>query len=157
MFKNLNKLPDAPHGCDFSRLKPWYVEQRARYLRQTLLLSRYDMPEARGILHHACHNVAGKLRVDAAPGLKGVLDRVRPGVRQVFERFDAEDKALGAEAGVEEVDRRLEWFTKKVSAQSERSEPARGASGRRTSEGGADDDGGTTEWAIADGGGRVQA
>lgn len=76
------------------------------------------MPEARGLLHHQCHNVAGKLRMDVAASLKGVLERVRGGVRQVFERFDVEDseKAMGAEAGVEEVDRRLEWFTKKVSA-----------------------------------------
>lgn len=115
VFKNLSEVAANPHNTDIHRIKLWYAEQKAKYLRQTVLLSRYDMPEARGLFHHACHNVAGKVRVDAAGGLKGVLDRVQPGVRQVFERFDAEDKALGAEAGIEEVDRRLEWFSKKVS------------------------------------------
>ncbi|BEJ14162.1 hypothetical protein CspHIS471_0313360 [Cutaneotrichosporon sp. HIS471] len=114
VFKHLSEVAAQSHNTDITRLKLWYAEEKAKYLRQTVLLSRYDMPETRGLFHHACHNVAGKVRVDAAAGLKGVLDRVRSGVRQVFERFDAEEKALGAEAGVEEVDKRLEWFTKKT-------------------------------------------
>jgi U3 small nucleolar RNA-associated protein 25 len=113
VFKRLSEPAEAAKP-DISRLKLFYADEKAKFLRQTLLLSRYDMPETRGLFHHACHNVAGKMRVDAAAGLKGVLDRVRPGVRQVFERFDAEDRAMGAEAAVEEVDKRLEWFTKKT-------------------------------------------
>ncbi|BEI83327.1 hypothetical protein CcaverHIS002_0311950 [Cutaneotrichosporon cavernicola] len=100
VFKHLSEVAAQSHNTDITRLKLWYAEEKAKYLRQTVLLSRYDMPETRGLFHHACHNVAGKVRVDAAAGLKGVLDRRK--------------KALGAEAGVEEVDKRLEWFTKKT-------------------------------------------
>jgi len=45
----------------------------------------------------------------------GVLGYIKPGVKQVFERFDGESrKGLGGDAAVEEVDQRLDWFIKKV-------------------------------------------
>lgn len=128
MFDNLNKIPDNPHGCDFSRVKPWYLDNqsvvraffgksklivRAKYLRQTLLVSRYDTPEARAVFHRQCHNVQGKLRLEQVE-LPGIVGQVRSGVRQVFERIDLEG-AKGASGAVDEVDQRLEWFTKKVS------------------------------------------
>ncbi|KAL1413346.1 rRNA-binding ribosome biosynthesis protein utp25 [Vanrija albida] len=117
VFKHLNEIPKSPHGCDFSRVKPWYLDGQARLLRQTLLLSRYDSPESRA-LFNGCANVAGKVRVDASAGLGGVLDRVRPGVRQIFNRIDVDAPrgagSLSAEAAVEEVDTRFEYFTKKT-------------------------------------------
>lgn len=46
----------------------------------------------------------------------GVLGRVKSGVRQGFERFDLEGgKGLEGSAATEEVEMRLEYFTKKVS------------------------------------------
>ncbi|WWD19158.1 hypothetical protein CI109_103616 [Kwoniella shandongensis] len=114
IFNNMNKIPKSPHGCDFSRVKPWYLESQAQYLRQTILLSRYDTPEGRALFHRQCHNLQGKVRLEKAD-FGGVLDRVKPGVRQVFERFDLEGpKGMGGDAAVEEVDARLEWFTKKT-------------------------------------------
>lgn len=114
VFKNLNAIPASPHGCDFSRVKPWYLDGNAKLLRQTLLLSRYDMPEARALLHRMCHNVAGKRRSDAAPTLQGVLERVRPGVRQMFERIDVDAKGASGESAADESDVRLDWFVKKT-------------------------------------------
>ncbi|KAK8854697.1 hypothetical protein IAR55_003436 [Kwoniella newhampshirensis] len=114
IFSNMNKIPKSPHGCDFSRVKPWYLESQAQYLRQTILLSRYDTPEGRALFHRQCHNLQGKVRLEKAD-LGGVLDRVKPGMRQVFERIDMEGpKGMGGDAAVEEVDGRLEWFTKKT-------------------------------------------
>lgn len=117
VFKHLNEIPKSPHGCDFSRVKPWYLEGQARLLRQTLLMSRYDAPESRA-LFNGCANVAGKVRVDASASLAGVLDRVRPGVRQIFNRIDVDAPrgaaSLSPEAAVEEVDARFEHFTKKT-------------------------------------------
>lgn len=44
------------------------------------------------------------------------MDRVRPGVRQVFERFDLEGpKGMNGEAAVDEVEKRLKFFTENVS------------------------------------------
>ncbi|TXT15623.1 hypothetical protein VHUM_00126 [Vanrija humicola] len=117
VFKHLNEIPKSPHGCDFSRVKPWYLEGQARLLRQTLLMSRYDAPESRA-LFNGCGNVAGRVRVDASAALGGVLDRVRPGVRQIFTRIDVDAPrgaaSLSPEAAVEEVDARFEHFTKKT-------------------------------------------
>jgi U3 small nucleolar RNA-associated protein 25 len=42
----------------------------------------------------------------------GVLGHVRSGVKQIFERIDNEGKI----EAVEEVEKRFEWFTKKVSS-----------------------------------------
>ncbi|WVQ95052.1 hypothetical protein IAU59_002144 [Kwoniella sp. CBS 9459] len=114
IFNNMNKIPKSPHGCDFSRVKPWYLESQAQYIRQTVILSRYDTPEARALFNRHCHNLQGKIRSDGV-NYNGVLDRVKSGVRQVFERIDLDGpKGLSGEAAVGEVDARLEWFTKKT-------------------------------------------
>ena len=44
--------------------------------------------------------------------MEGVLGGVRSGVRQVFERIDA--GAHGPDGASDEIEQRLEWFTKKV-------------------------------------------
>ncbi|WWC63399.1 uncharacterized protein I303_105999 [Kwoniella dejecticola CBS 10117] len=114
IFNNMNKIPKSPHGCDFSRVKPWYLESQAQYLRQTILLSRYDTPETRALFNRNCQNLQGKVRLEKVDH-HGVLDLVRPGVRQIFERIDIDgSKALNGEAAVEEVDNRVEWLTKKT-------------------------------------------
>lgn len=126
----MNEIPKSPHGCDFSRVKPWYLEGNAAHLRQTLLFSRYDMPESRAIAR-GCKNMAGKRRIDAAASgsLPGVLEKVRPGVRQVFERIDVDvpkgKGGMSGEAAAEEADARLEWFTKKTIPQLLRSAVSR--------------------------------
>ncbi|WRT68504.1 uncharacterized protein IL334_005480 [Kwoniella shivajii] len=112
IFNNMNKIPKSPHGCDFSRVKPWYLESQAQYLRQTILFSRYDTPESRALFNRHCHNLQGKIRLEKTD-YNGVLGRVRRGVRQVFERIDLEGSE-GLNGAVEEVDTRLEWFTKKT-------------------------------------------
>lgn len=107
----MNKIPQSPHGCDFSRVKPWYLDSQAKYIRQTIMLSRYDSPEARALFSQHCLNLAGKVRTEKAD-YEGVMTRVREGVKQVFDRVDLELK--GGEGPVEEVEKRLEYFTKKV-------------------------------------------
>lgn len=116
MFNNLNKIPQSPHGCDFSRVKPWYLDQQAQYLRQTILMSRYDTPEARAIFHRQCFNLEGKIRLDKVD-YDGVLSSIKRGVKQTFERVDLESgaKALSGEAAVDEVEQRFKHFTTKVS------------------------------------------
>ncbi|KAL7422228.1 rRNA-binding ribosome biosynthesis protein utp25 [Cryptotrichosporon argae] len=111
VLNHLNEIPKSPHGCDFSRVKPWYLDGNARFLRQTLLFGRYDTPEARAVFSRSCVNLEGKVRLEG-PEYPGVLGRVREGVRQVFERCDLERKT--GEVLVDEVEQRLEHFTKKT-------------------------------------------
>jgi U3 small nucleolar RNA-associated protein 25 len=108
-------MPKSPHGCDFSRVKNWYLDEQAKYLRQTILLSRFDTPETRSLFHKYCFNLEGKVRLEKND-YPGVLSYIKPGVKQVFERIDGDSrKGLGGDAAVEEVDQRLEYFVKKVS------------------------------------------
>ena len=114
IFSHLNKMPKSPHGCDFSRVKNWYLDEQAKYLRQTILLSRFDTPETRSLFHKHCFNLEGKVRLEKND-YQGVLGYIKPGVKQVFERFDGDSrKGMGGDAAIEEVDQRLEWFVKKV-------------------------------------------
>lgn len=106
IFDHLNQIPKEAHGCDFARVKPWYLDGQAAYLRQTILLSRYEFPELRHLFNKQLVNVAGKMRTEQT--YEGVLDRILPGVKQNFLRFEAES-AQG------EDDARFEYFTKKVS------------------------------------------
>ena len=88
---------------------------RAKFLRQTILLSRYDTPENRALFHRHCHNLEGKIRLERTD-FPGTLGRVKAGVRQVFERIDVEgSKGMGGDAAGDEVEARLEWFIKQVS------------------------------------------
>lgn len=90
---------------------------RAKYLRQTILLSRFDSPDCRAIFNRFCQNLQGKIRLERNDFL-GLMGQVRPGVRQVFERFDSEGaKGLEGDAAVDEVEQRLDWFIKKVDLQ----------------------------------------
>jgi U3 small nucleolar RNA-associated protein 25 len=76
------------------------------------VLSRFDAPEIRALLSQHCANLAGRLRLERGE-YAGTMGYVRDGVKQTFERVDLGLK--GGEGPVEEVEKRLEWFTKKVS------------------------------------------
>ncbi|GAA6017310.1 hypothetical protein JCM10207_003690 [Rhodosporidiobolus poonsookiae] len=105
VMHRLNLMPESDHGCDFSRVKPWYLDGKSAHLRQSLLLSRFDTPEQRSLFSTSLLNRAGKLR--AVPAHEGVLDRVPKGVRQVWQRFESRD-VWGEE------DARWEWFKTKT-------------------------------------------
>ncbi|KAK4705652.1 U3 small nucleolar RNA-associated protein 25, partial [Phenoliferia sp. Uapishka_3] len=105
VLERLNKLPEEAHGCDFSRVKPWYLDGKAAYLRQSVLLSAYETPEIRSFYSKSLVNVAGKIKADL--NYDGVLANVPSGIKQVFSRFDAADLYA-------EDDARFEQFTTKT-------------------------------------------
>ncbi|CAI2162301.1 8557_t:CDS:10 [Funneliformis geosporum] len=45
IFSHMNLIPQKSHDCDFSRVKDWYLDGRAKYLRQTIVFSDYLTPE----------------------------------------------------------------------------------------------------------------
>jgi len=69
-------------------------------------MSAYETPEIRSLFNKSLTNVAG--RTKTIQRYDGVLDRIRPGVKQNFVRFDASDAHA-------EDDARFEYFTTKVS------------------------------------------
>lgn len=107
IFEHLNLQPRDAHGCDFSRVRPWYLDNHARFFRQNITLTAFDTPDLAELARTACHNWAGKLRVRPAayPGVIGQLAGLR--AKQTFSRFLPSSPAADPDA-------RFDYFTTAV-------------------------------------------
>lgn len=105
IFDRLNQIPKEAHGCDFARVKPWYLDGQAAHLRQTIFFSAQESPEIRSLFNRTLVNVAGKIKTEHVQ--EGVLGRIMPGVKQAFTRFEASSIQS-------EDDDRFKYFTTKV-------------------------------------------
>lgn len=88
IFNHLNLQPREAHGCDFSRVRPWYLDGHAKYLRQTLIFSAFITPELNSLFSQHCTNVFGKIKF--APEHAGaILSITQAGlqIKQTFSRF----------------------------------------------------------------------
>jgi U3 small nucleolar RNA-associated protein 25 len=102
IFEHMNLQPKDAHGCDFSRLRSWYLEDWAKYFRQTIIMSAFNTPELLELQRLHCHNWAGKIRLQ--PEYSGVLQQLGVKAKQTFSRFQS--------AMVErDPDARFEYFT----------------------------------------------
>ncbi|KAK0448810.1 digestive organ expansion factor [Armillaria borealis] len=100
VLSNLNALPKESHDTDFSRVKPWYLDGHAAYLRQTILLSAFETPEIRAVFNTNLKNVAGKVRLDK----RWAPIEVPDGINQDFVHFDCGNPN-------DEADKRFNHFT----------------------------------------------
>ncbi|KAL8288064.1 hypothetical protein RB597_000247 [Gaeumannomyces tritici] len=108
IFEHMNLQPKDAHGCDFSRVRSWYLDGQAKHFRQNVVLSAFNTPELSELLRSHCHNWAGRARVQPEyQGLIQQLGGVVSHARQTFSRFDAPSIAA-------EPDARFEYFTKAV-------------------------------------------
>ncbi|GAO18487.1 hypothetical protein UVI_02041770 [Ustilaginoidea virens] len=87
IFEHLNLQPKDAHGCDFSRLRSWYLEDWAKFFRQTVVLSAFNTPELAELQRRHCHNWAGKVRLQ--PEYPGVIQQLGVKARQTFSRFQS--------------------------------------------------------------------
>ncbi|OLN82226.1 U3 small nucleolar RNA-associated protein 25 [Colletotrichum chlorophyti] len=102
IFEHMNLQPKDAHGCDFSRVRSWYLEDWSKYFRQTIVLSAFNTPELTELFRTQCHNWAGKIRFQADQ--PGVLQQLGLKARQTFSRFEC--------ASIEkEPDARFNYFT----------------------------------------------
>ncbi|KZT10784.1 digestive organ expansion factor [Laetiporus sulphureus 93-53] len=100
IFSHLNQLPKESHDVDFSRIKPWYLDGHAAYLRQSILFTAYETPETRALFTGSLKNVAGKVRTERRwPPVE-----VPEGIDQNFVHFDCSSPK-------DEVDKRFQHFT----------------------------------------------
>lgn len=105
IFEHLNLQPKDAHGCDFSRLRNWYLEDWAKYFRQTIVLSAFNTPELSELQRSYCHNWAGKVRLQ--PEYHGMIQQLGIKAKQTFSRFQS--------SSVEkDPDARFEYFVSAI-------------------------------------------
>ncbi|EGR52578.1 uncharacterized protein TRIREDRAFT_54535 [Trichoderma reesei QM6a] len=96
IFEHLNLQPKDAHDCDFSRVRNWYLEDWAKYFRQTVILSSFNTPELAELQRLYCHNWAGRVRLQ--PEYPGVIGQLGVKVKQTFSRFQSSSVEKDPEA-----------------------------------------------------------
>ncbi|KAF7979083.1 hypothetical protein HWV62_43589 [Athelia sp. TMB] len=94
VLSHLNKLPKESHNTDFSRIKPWYLDGHSAYLRQSILLSAFEMPETRALFNTSLMNVAGKLRIEKRWSAVPVPEGIDPDISRARQAFFQGKKAF---------------------------------------------------------------
>ncbi|KAF2108157.1 U3 small nucleolar RNA-associated protein 25 [Lophiotrema nucula] len=88
VFEHLNLQPKEAHGCDFSRVRTWYLDGHAANLRQTIVLSAYLMPKINTLYSKHMRNAFGRLKY-TPDYTSGVIESLTYGIKQTFSRFDS--------------------------------------------------------------------
>ncbi|KAH7389727.1 U3 small nucleolar RNA-associated protein 25 [Phaeosphaeria sp. MPI-PUGE-AT-0046c] len=88
VFEHLNLQPKDAHGCDFSRVRSWYLDDNAQYMRQTILLSAYLTPKINTLYNKHMRNVGGRLKY-TADYTAGLIESLSYGIKQTFLRFES--------------------------------------------------------------------
>jgi len=106
VLDHANLIPTKDHGCDFGRIKEWYIDGLSKNFRQTIALSDFRFPELTYLFNSHFNNVEGKLLIKRDK-YEGTINDVIPQVKQVFDRILCD--SLLTEPGA-----RFQWFTQKV-------------------------------------------
>nr|POE75770.1 u3 small nucleolar rna-associated protein 25 [Quercus suber] len=104
VFSHLNLQVQDAHGCDFNRVRSFYLDGHANHVRQTLVSSAYITPEMNRLFNHSLQNVAGKVRLTASCNGDIITSTAGLGIKQTFSRFLAQSPAVDPDA-------RFKYFT----------------------------------------------
>ena len=102
IFEHLNLQPKEAHGCDFSRVRNWYLDGNAKYIRQTILLTNFNFPALNRIFSLYMSNVAGKAKFGV--DYDGAMLDLSVELKQTFSRYDYTSR-------ITDPDNRFEYFT----------------------------------------------
>ncbi len=105
IFEHLNLQPKEAHGCDFSRVRNFYLDNQGSYYRQTIALSAFNTPELNTLFFNHSQNWAGKLKISKQH--EGAIQQLGMKVKQTFSRIDS--RSL-----VEDPEKRFEYFTSAI-------------------------------------------
>lgn len=102
IFQRLNLQPKEARGCDFSRVRNWYLDGHSRYLRQTIIFSAFNTPETNQLFTKHMNNVAGKIKF--VPRYDGVISDLGVDIKQTFSRYQSPSPLT-------DPDTRFKYFT----------------------------------------------
>lgn len=105
IFEHLNLQPKEAHGCDFGRVRNWYLDGNAKYLRQTILFSAFNFPSLNKIYTQHMLNVGGKIKHSKT--YEGVMLDLGVTLKQTFSRY-------GSTSPVSDPDDRFNYFTSAI-------------------------------------------
>ncbi|TEY55727.1 hypothetical protein BOTCAL_0230g00200 [Botryotinia calthae] len=105
IFDHLNLQPKEAHGCDFSRVRSWYLDNNAKYFRQTIALAGFNTPELQTMFYAQSQNWEGKAKVSST--YPGAIQELGLKVKQTFSRIDTESIASDPQS-------RFEYFTSAI-------------------------------------------
>jgi len=105
IFEHLNMQPKEAHGCDFSRVRSWYLDNAAPHFRQTIALAAFNTPELNTLFYNHSANWAGKLKLSAS--YPGALQELGLKVKQTFSRLESPSIAADPDA-------RFAYFTSAI-------------------------------------------
>ncbi|KAF1960330.1 DUF1253-domain-containing protein [Byssothecium circinans] len=88
VFEHLNLQPKDAHGCDFSRVRSWYLDGHAPYFRQTIVLSAFLTPKINTLYNKHMRNYSGRLKF-TPDYTSGLIENMSYGIKQTFSRFDS--------------------------------------------------------------------
>ena len=103
IFEHLNLQPKEAHGCDFSRVRNWYLDGHARFLRQTVVFAAFNTPELNKIFGRHMLNMAGKTKV-CREEYGGTMLELGIQIKQTFSRYNASQPTMDPDA-------RFRYFT----------------------------------------------
>ena len=105
IFEHLNLQPKEAHDCDFSRVRSWYLDGNARFLRQMIIGTAFTTPELNGLVSKYAKNVEGQTKISSIH--EGAILDMGLQIKQVFSRFDSTSLAA-------EPDARFKHFTSAI-------------------------------------------
>ena len=102
IFEHLNLQPKDAHGCDFSRVRNWYLDNNSKYFRQNIAFAAFNTPELNNLFFNQSKNWAGKVKINAT--YPGAIQELGLKIKQTFSRLESPSFAM-------EPDARFTYFT----------------------------------------------
>lgn len=108
VFNHLNLIPTQSRDCDFSRVRNWYLDEKAKYYRQTVILSQYSSPEMNHIFSSESFNIEGKLKIRSS------IDNNEAAINKIGLKFKQSFVRIPSHSILSDPDDRFKYFINSI-------------------------------------------